>query len=69
MAADDPGRDPARASALREILELDRESEAILERRRSEIRDELVALGQARRGFHGHGAGDTRASSRIDERG
>lgn len=61
LGADDPGGDPARIRALREILDLDRESEAILERRRSEVRDELAALG--------HGGGHARASSRIDERG
>jgi hypothetical protein len=68
LGAGDPGPDPARINALKEILDVDRESEAILERRRSEIRDELAALGQDRRGLHGYGAGDARAAWRIDER-
>jgi hypothetical protein len=63
------GSDPARAAALREILDLDRESEAILERRRGEIRDELLALGRGKRGLHGYGAGTAGASKWIDERG
>jgi hypothetical protein len=63
------GPDPERARALQEILDLDRESEAILERRRAEIRDELTALGQGRRGLHGYGRDAARASNWIDERG
>jgi hypothetical protein len=61
--------DPECERALREILDLDRESETILERRRAEMREELAALGQGRRGLHGSGGGGARAANRIDERG
>lgn len=63
------GPDPERVRALREILDLDRESETILERQRTEIRDELVALGQGGRGLRGYGRDAACASNWIDERG
>jgi hypothetical protein len=69
LGGDGAPPDPERERALREILDLDRESETILERRRSEMREELVGLGQGRRGLHGYGGGGGRASNRIDERG
>lgn len=56
-------------TALREILEFDRESEAVLRRQREALRAELVELHAGRRGLEGYRAGHSRAAKWIDERG
>jgi hypothetical protein len=63
-----PALAPQDASRLSEILELDREAERALRDRQSEIRSELMALENGRKGLRGYRAG-AGAPKVIDERG
>jgi len=58
----------ARAKILSEILEIDRDAGALLERQRREIGAQLVALEAGKRGLSGYGLGAGRVGKWIDER-
>lgn len=64
-----PGGGTSREGLLVEILACDRESEAILEEQRAQLRKELVTLGRGRRGLSAYGPGDRTRAKWIDERG
>jgi hypothetical protein len=67
-AEDDAGRQACRA-ILAQLLETDREIEAILEQKRDEMGAELAAIGHGRRGLSGYRAGGQKSAKWIDERG
>lgn len=58
-----------REAAYRMILELDREAEAVLERQRKSLGQELLNMDSGRRGLAGYGGAGGRTSKWIDECG